>query len=148
MTEMKGSILGTVLHLHAISTRLDRISDQVLKDACNISFHQFLILSGIATHDDLPQRTVAAYLGLTEAAVSKQVEVLKQQEFIERTTNPENRREVRLSLTKSGRAVLAVAEKSLRQPCATLLSTITNQERTVLTHAATMEPGAFMLLNA
>lgn len=88
--------------LHHLSFVLDRQSDQLLQNALGIGFSQFKILLALKWHENVQQRTIAEYLGQTEASVSRQIKLLQQHGLLESTVSPRNRREHITRLTAKG----------------------------------------------
>jgi DNA-binding MarR family transcriptional regulator len=88
--------------IHKAVFLLDKMSDQILQDRLNLGFSQFLVLMALAGQPKAPQKFVAAQLDQTQAAVSRQVDILVDLKLVSRMQNPENRREHILALTKSG----------------------------------------------
>jgi DNA-binding MarR family transcriptional regulator len=62
---------------------------------------------------DLTQKRIAKFHGITEAAVSRQIELLKAKKFITAVDNVKNRRERKLALTSKGMELIQRAQKTL-----------------------------------
>lgn len=88
--------------IHKAVFLLDKMSDQILQDRLNLGFSQFLVLMVLAGQSKVPQKFVASQLDQTQAAVSRQVDILVDLGLVSRDRNPDSRREYVLSLTKSG----------------------------------------------
>ncbi|MBX4187791.1 MAG: MarR family transcriptional regulator [Candidatus Doudnabacteria bacterium] len=94
--------------IHKAVFLLDKMCDQILQDRLGLGFSQFLVLMTLAGMPKAPQKSVAKSLDQTQAAVSRQLDLLVDQGYVSRERNPDSRREYVLSLTKSG-------EKKFRQ---------------------------------
>jgi DNA-binding MarR family transcriptional regulator len=88
--------------LHKTVFLLDKISDQILKQKLNLSFSQFLAMQVLFHQPKAPQKFVANSLDQTQAAVSRQVELLVGKKMVSRSRHPARKREYVLSLTKQG----------------------------------------------
>ncbi len=88
--------------IHQVVFLLDKLADKTLQQKLNLTHSQFLILMALNYNPDVSQAKIAQYLELTEAAVSRQIEILIEKKMIAGQENKNNRRENILSLTKSG----------------------------------------------
>lgn len=88
--------------IHKAVFLLDKMSDQILQDQLGLGFSQFLVMMTLANQPNVPQKFVASSLDQTQAAVSRQVDILVGLKLVSRTTNAESRREYVLCLTKLG----------------------------------------------
>lgn len=91
--------------IHKAVFLLDKMSDQILQDRLNLGFSQFLVMMVLANQSKVPQKFVASQLDQTQAAVSRQIDILADLGYVSRDLNPDSRREYVLSLTKSGQKV-------------------------------------------
>lgn len=85
---------------------LDRHITQIFEKRTDVSLTRFEILAalqcqGIVTHKDLQQT-----LAIDQAAVTRHLKMLEQQEYIERKRNEKNNREVLVAITEKGMALL------------------------------------------
>ena len=99
--------------LHALVQMMDRRAGQILQAEQGISYRQFLVLMMVAHMGESSQRTVADCLGVTAAAISRQIEALCDEGWLKRNPNPESRREHVLSLTPSGKTKVLKAKSLL-----------------------------------
>jgi len=90
---------------------MDKIADRVLQINSDITLSQFLILTAVKHKAGISQERIAKFLELTQAAVSRQIEVLRKKKLILREENPQNRREHILSITKNGESKLKKSSK-------------------------------------
>ncbi len=99
--------------IHHVAFILDKQADVVLKDQFGIGFSQFKILMVIRHKPGLLQRTVAAYLGQTEASVSRQIKLLSEKGYIASKRNAKNKREHIVMLTSEGERVSTELKQTL-----------------------------------
>ncbi len=89
--------------IHKAVFLLDKLSDQILQCHQGLGFSQFLVLMVLNDQPKAPQKLVANRLDQTQAAVSRQIDILADLGLISRERNPEAKREYVLKLTTSGR---------------------------------------------
>jgi DNA-binding MarR family transcriptional regulator len=88
--------------IHKAVFLLDKMTDQILQDQLGLGFSQFLVMMALAKQPRVPQKHVAKALDQTQAAVSRQIDILVDLGLVSRDMNPDSRREYVLSLTKRG----------------------------------------------
>lgn len=81
---------------------IEKIADRTLRAKVNLTFAMFRMLLVIAKHPQANQRDIAAFWGVAEASVSRQIESLRRRKFIARVPIPGNRRSHAFVLTPSG----------------------------------------------
>lgn len=95
---------------------LMKSADAKLTAECDLTYSQFSVLYLIRTFGASSQKNVAACLDLTQAAVSRLTETLERKKYVVRHTNPENRRENQVQMTKLGEkqftAAIAMLERA------------------------------------
>jgi DNA-binding MarR family transcriptional regulator len=91
------------------SSALDELMAERLDDVAEgrITFAQLKILTLVSHTDLIGVSDVATFLGVSPAAASKTVARLVENELLERSSAPDDRRVQRLSLTAEGRRLLA-----------------------------------------
>jgi DNA-binding MarR family transcriptional regulator len=102
-------IVAMTLHrlsfdLHALTARLDRAADRILREREGLSYARFMILFWIGELGPSTQRDIAARLGVTEPSVSRMIAVLADLRLLTREPVKGNRRA--LALTAEGRAIV------------------------------------------
>src|SRR5437867_4108440 len=115
-------------NLHKVVFLLDKIADKALEQKLEITFSQFKILMAI-DGEEVCQKTIADYWDMTEAAVSRQIDLLVAKKIINRKENAENRRQHMLSLTKTGKQQLKSAIKLIDQKYEEIFQVIDQKER-------------------
>jgi len=123
--------------LHKVVFLLDRVMHRALQAELDLTFSQFLILMAVKRHGHVSQRHVASFLMLTDAAVSRQIELAFSAKLIEKAENPDNRRESILSLTSKGKLLLERARDTLKTISDTYFSSLTHSEHEVVDTALT-----------
>ncbi|HSX14340.1 MAG TPA: MarR family transcriptional regulator [Candidatus Saccharimonadales bacterium] len=90
--------------------RLDRYvsktvkaAESRLREVSGMSFSQFLVLMALVERGDLQQSSVADYVGVTPAVISKQVELLAGQGLLQLRPAHNDRRSNLVRITPSGR---------------------------------------------
>ena len=90
-------------NIHRLSSVLGRVADSTLQECCGFGMSQFKILWVLRKHQEgVLQTSIASWLSLTEAAVSRQIGLLKHQGLIKKQIDPENRRNHVIMLTADG----------------------------------------------
>jgi len=112
---------------------LDKFADISLQNELHIGLSQFLIMLAILKRPLLSQQDIAHFLRVTPAAVSRQIELLRDKQLIVLGENKQNRREHVLSLTKSGQDIMLNARKLLGKRMTQAFSVLTAEEQDQLT---------------
>jgi DNA-binding MarR family transcriptional regulator len=103
-------------NIHRLSMIMGRITDGALQNRYGFGLSQYKILWALYTHTEgVRQSDIAAWLNLTEAAVSRQMKNMGEQELIESHVDDQNRRSHIVCLTEKGRQFAAEAMKTLGQ---------------------------------
>lgn len=124
-----------VYKLHKAVFLINKITDQSLQNSLSLGLPQFLILMAVNRHPGTMQMNVAKYLDLTEAAVSKQMNLMLSKGLIERCENPKNRREHVLHITLTGKKILAAATDLLDKKMLEIFDTMNQKEKDSLIHS-------------
>ncbi|HTM68068.1 MAG TPA: MarR family winged helix-turn-helix transcriptional regulator [Candidatus Binatia bacterium] len=114
---------------------MDRIIGRALARDGGLSLPHCMMLYFAARFPGVTQRTIASHLDLTEAAVSRQAELLRRRGLIIRGRNPESRRERTVTLTPEGRRALAAARRRVRGIMDRFFSVLRPAERKVMAAA-------------
>src|SRR5579863_7179639 len=101
--------------LEHVSSLLVKQLDQVLLEQLGIGYAQFKVLRVIADNDSLGQKQIADELGQTEASISRQVRILKNNGLVSLRIDPANRRQHITRLTTRGYRFTAAADTILGQ---------------------------------
>lgn len=102
-----------------------------LSDKFALSHSQLELLFTIRHLGPISSRKLAVQLGLTPGFISQMVDLLLQQNLIERAVDPKDRRIGRLRLSKDGRKVLQNIEKCRYQQMRELMEQLTDRELAV-----------------
>lgn len=88
--------------LHALTARLDRAADRLLRTHLGLPYRRFLAL--VLVGEGAPtQRALAERLGVTEPSTSRMVRVLSEAGLLEATPDPAGGNRRLLALTPAGR---------------------------------------------
>ncbi len=101
--------------LQHLSFVLARQSDQVLQEQLGIGFSQFKILMVLQWNPSIRQRQIADRLGQTEASISRQIGLLKEEGLLVTQLNPNNRREHITITTAKGERITDKAMEILNR---------------------------------
>ena len=88
--------------LHALTARLDRAADRLLRAQAGLSYARFLVLYLVGAWGAETQRDLADLLGVTEPSVSRMVGVLKRSALLQAEADPGRGNRRRLRLTEAG----------------------------------------------
>jgi DNA-binding MarR family transcriptional regulator len=120
-------------NVHRLSTVLGRIGDRVLQDNCGFGISQFKILWMLRTHEKgVLQTTIASWLSQTEAAVSRQIGLLSEENLIEKHVDPLNRRNHVILLSTEGKKFAEGAMKKLVAEYEPYFNVLTEEEQQTL----------------
>jgi DNA-binding MarR family transcriptional regulator len=92
--------------LHALTARLDREADRILRTGQGISYSRFLLLWAVGELDGPTQRAMAEWLGLTEQSVSRMTALLASDGLLVVDDDPGGGNRRRLVLTHAGGEVV------------------------------------------
>lgn len=115
--------------IHKVVFLIDKITDKTLNKQIGVTHSQIMMMHAIKHRGEVSQRDIAKYWEMTDAAVSRQVEILSTKGFIRLWQNPENRREHILALTSVGQNELAKAFKILDTTFENVFSVISEEEK-------------------
>jgi MarR family transcriptional regulator for hemolysin len=71
-----------------------------------ITVDQWLVLKTITDQADISQNEIAEFIFKDKASVTRIIDLLITKGYLERKTSTENRRRVKLTITKAGKAVI------------------------------------------
>lgn len=95
----------------------------------DLTLSQFLVLNSVVQNPNITQIQIANFLEVTQAAVSRQIEVLKNKKLISISENPENRREHLLFPTSLGKEIFTKASDILHDSFNKLYSVMNDKEK-------------------
>jgi len=93
---------SVIFKIHYLVRLSDRWADKKLQELANLSLSQFLLLSMIKCPQVTNQKQIAVWLGVTEVAISKQVEQLEKLGYIEKQIRQPDRKQKLWQLTTQG----------------------------------------------
>lgn len=115
--------------IHKAVFVMDKVADSTLHQKLDLTLSQFFILMSVNKNPNITQIQVADFLEQTQAAVSRQIDVLKNKKLIEITRNEDNRRENLLSPTSLGQKVFTEASDVLHKTFDDLYKIMSEKEK-------------------
>lgn len=106
---MQGTSEGTddlVEVVLAASRVLIGLADQSMPEDADVTLHQFRALSLVAAHDELNVNALAELLGVSPSTITRLCDRLVHKKLIRRRTAKESRREVCISMSPKGAALV------------------------------------------
>lgn len=119
-----------IYRLHVLTNTLDKLLDRVLLSQSAISWSQMALLLAINDVGTSDQTTLARFLGVSPAAISRQIENARSAQLITIEPVPNNRRKNTIELTPTGRKRIKDGLKTLEKPLAKLFEY--NEDATTL----------------
>jgi DNA-binding MarR family transcriptional regulator len=128
--DRRGEDLGVLLV--SASARLNRLYGRVLGQlATSLTYRQHRLLRRVS-EGHTSMATLAALGNLTVPTVSESVEGLVRRGLVDRQVNPQNRRQMILSLTAEGRKAKEAGDVALQAVNERLLRAVPDEHRQVL----------------
>lgn len=116
--------------VHRLSNVLGKVADRSLQKTYGFGMSQFKILWILRKHSEGVQQTnIADWLNLTEAAVSRQIRLLKAEKLIEKRVDSKNRRNSVIILSPGGRKFAEAAMKVLVKEYEPFFADLTQKQR-------------------
>jgi DNA-binding MarR family transcriptional regulator len=115
--------------IHRTVYALDKLADRILEAEKGLTFSQFMIMIAVERIPKVSQKTIAEFLDVTEAAVSRHIGNLVKKELINRHVNPKSRREHVLRLTERGKREFDGARTILRKELDEFFQNIGEKDR-------------------
>lgn len=115
--------------------RAHQISTAVFEDECRsvaLTPAQFGVLCVLHAHPKLDQSTLARSLGFDKVTIMRVMRGLETRGLIERSYAPENRRNLSISLSETGSALLKQTQEPAERAYARLMSPLTKEQQTQL----------------
>lgn len=118
--------------LHHLTSELNKISEQILRERLGIGLSQFRLLLVLRIREGILQKEIAGELAQTEASISRQVKLMKNKNLLEVKNNPGNRRERNIYLSPKGRDMSLRATEVLNEYHAPLFAKLDEDEQRYL----------------
>ncbi len=115
--------------LHEIVTRLDRLARLRVLDANGLTYAEFLVAMAVNEMAEPTQGEVGELLVMSKSLVSQRVTSLIAKNFVIQNRDADNRRQVRLALTPTGRQALERVYEKLAGNAESILDSL-GPERT------------------
>lgn len=124
------------IRLHKLGFLLDKAADTCLQSHVQFGLSQFRILAMLKQDTNCSQIHIAQLLDQTEAAISRQINLMVKEGLVMRVTKPSNRRERILSLTDSGHEKLEQGWAALQQLQHEAFENVSETEKEALSELA------------
>jgi DNA-binding MarR family transcriptional regulator len=124
--------------------RAHQISAAVFEDECRdlgLTPAQFGVLTVLKTHPGLGQSSLARALGFDKVTVLRVLRGLEARGFVERSPAPDNKRNMCVSLTRAGEAILAKAQRPAERAYKRLLGPLGRDQQDQLIHLLQLVTG-------
>lgn len=103
-------------YLHRVAALLNKRGDAMFREQLGISLRQFLLLRLIEMGAPTPsQQMIAERLGIAKSAVSRHIDIARQNGWIHVGVSAQSRRQHSVTLTKAGQKLLSRAQILLGQ---------------------------------
>src|SRR5690606_7462033 len=86
--------------------RLDRHVTQIFEKRTEISLTRYEILVSLIKRGSVTQKVLQQSLAIDQAAITRHLKLLEEQQYVERKRNEKNNREVLVTISDKGRALL------------------------------------------
>lgn len=100
-----------------------------MRECSGLSVAQFRVLSFISRNDNSSLLELKTYLGVSTPSASRLVEALKTRGFVTRVEDRNDRRRVKLGLTKTGKEVLVAARELVLKKIEERISGLSEDEK-------------------
>jgi MarR family transcriptional regulator, lower aerobic nicotinate degradation pathway regulator len=124
--------------------RAHQISAAVFEDECRelgLTPAQFGVLTVLRTHPGLGQSSLARALGFDKVTVLRVLRGLESRGLVERGPAPDNKRNMCVSLTREGEAILASAQRPAERAYKRLLAPLDRAQQAELIHLLQLVTG-------
>jgi DNA-binding MarR family transcriptional regulator len=125
------SIRETLQPIIGLVLVFKKVADRTLKPKLSITTAQFRVLMAVQHNPNLSQHAIAQFWGVTEASVSRQIEILNNKRFISKSQDPDNRRKYSLKLTKRGRSEIERASLLMNEIFEKIFKDVSDKDRRV-----------------
>jgi len=115
--------------IHKLVFLLNRQADKNLHQNLKITYSQVLILQAVKSRGAVSQRDIARYWETTDAAVSRQANILVYKGYIQKRENEKNRRQHILSLTPKGNFILSQSSRILENTFASIFEILDKSQK-------------------
>jgi DNA-binding MarR family transcriptional regulator len=100
--------------IHALKRALDKAFDGVLRKHAGITLSLFTVLLAVSEHEEINQRQVAAFLGISAVAVKRQVDLAHGRKFLNASHKSSGGGQA-LRLTEAGQSAVQASSSISRR---------------------------------
>ena len=118
-----------LIGLKTTTIKMDRVSDRLLYKKLGLTFSQFKIIIALKTKANATQSTIANFWNITEASVSRQLNLLIKKKIVTKTKSKTDQREYRLRLTTNGKSAVIKAVSLIDKTFEKILKPISENEK-------------------
>jgi DNA-binding MarR family transcriptional regulator len=118
-----------ILKIHKFIFLTEKLLDRELVSNYELSFSQFRVLSVISKHPGISQKQLATIQEMTQAAISRHIDVLERMHYVALATNSMNRKEHNLHLTQRGSDLYISAHDFVSDRSRIILDTLAAKQR-------------------
>jgi DNA-binding MarR family transcriptional regulator len=112
---------------------MGHVSEGVVQECCGFGMAQFRVLWVLHTHQEgVQQNAIAKWLNLTEAAISRQLQLMKERGLLTVDIDDEDRRSRTVRLTPEGREFTDNGIAQLVMAYAPMFTDITTEQQRLL----------------
>jgi DNA-binding MarR family transcriptional regulator len=130
MTQIPKNIDVLLEHITSLLTSKYNL---VLSNELGISYSQYKVLVQFSGNSIIRQKTIAKFLGQTEASISRQLGIMDVNGLIHKTYDPDNRKSIIVTLTQKGHTVKNSAENIVLRENSTSLRKVSAKDQKLLT---------------
>jgi MarR family transcriptional regulator, organic hydroperoxide resistance regulator len=118
-----------ILKIHKFIFLTEKLLDRELASQYDVSFSQFRVLSVISRNPGISQKKIATIQEMTQAAISRHIDVLERMHYVALATNSMNRKEHNLHLTQRGSELYLSAHGFVSDRSRSLLDALAARQR-------------------
>ena len=132
--------LSPMIKMHKFMFLMQKMLDKELLSKFDVTFSQCRILAAVSYHSGISQKQIADFEELTEAAVSRHINILKKKGYITLVANSKNKKEHILHLTLGGKLLVKQCLKVLETKGETILGALSTIQKQTLSESGDYFP--------
>ena len=131
MTKLKDTRVLAWLYMMRVFNKMERLGDEHIQKL-GLTGPQFDVLAQLSTHEGINQQGLSEKLFVTKGNVCGLLDRMEQRGWVERNSDPADRRAHRLHLTDEGRKVAECAMPAQEEFIVGQMSVLTDEEQATL----------------
>ncbi|MCB9992185.1 MAG: winged helix-turn-helix transcriptional regulator [Hyphomicrobiaceae bacterium] len=120
-------LVDSISRINLAAQAIAHTADALLRQQCDLSFNEFLLLRGVGSGDLQSQGDLKGVTGIGEAGISRIVSRLVGRGLLKTATDPRNRRKSMLQLTGDGERLLSQAAAALEASFAKITEEVSSE---------------------